>query len=181
MFQYSMILLTVLQRLRQNWSGVKFTKHDDVIKWKHFLCYWPFVPGIHRSLVNSPHKGQWRGALMFSLICTELWCFRWVNNREAGDLTCHRAHYDVIVMDILDFTLMGKVWGCLLWWIERKFHNDLSTQQTGSLCRTQDTSQSLNGSTELKELQRIVAMAVSFDKTCGKIQLYLRNMLLKFL
>ena len=40
--------------------------HDDVIKWKHFPRYWPFVRGIHRSPVNSPHKGQWRGALMFS-------------------------------------------------------------------------------------------------------------------
>ena len=39
--------------------------YDDVIKWKHFLRYWPFVRGIHRSPVNSPHKGQWRGALMF--------------------------------------------------------------------------------------------------------------------
>ena len=29
----------------------------------------PFVRGIHRWPVNSPHKGQWRGALMFSLIC----------------------------------------------------------------------------------------------------------------
>ena len=44
--------------------------HDDVIKWKQIPRYWPFVPGIHRSPVNSPHKGQWRGALMFSLICT---------------------------------------------------------------------------------------------------------------
>ena len=40
--------------------------HDDVIKWKHFPRYWPFVRGIHRSPVNSPHKGQWPGALMFS-------------------------------------------------------------------------------------------------------------------
>ena len=39
-------------------------KHDDVIKWKHFPHYQPFVRGIHRSPVNSPHKGQWRGALM---------------------------------------------------------------------------------------------------------------------
>ena len=39
--------------------------HDDVIKWKHFPRYWPFVRGIHRSPVNSPHKDQWRGALMF--------------------------------------------------------------------------------------------------------------------
>ena len=42
--------------------------HDDIIKKKHFPRYWPFVRGIHRSSVNSPHKGQWRGALKFSLI-----------------------------------------------------------------------------------------------------------------
>ena len=66
--------------------------HDDVIKWKHFPRYWPFV----RGLVNSPHKGQWRGPLMFSLICA---CMnRWVNNRQAGDLRHHCAHYDVTVM-----------------------------------------------------------------------------------
>ena len=70
--------------------------HDDVIKWKHFPRYWPFVRGKHRSPVNSPHKGQWRGALMLSLICD--WINGWVNNREAGNLRHHRAHYDVIVM-----------------------------------------------------------------------------------
>ena len=63
--------------------------HDDVIKWKHFPRYWPFVRRIHPSPVNSPHKGQWRGALMFSLICTRI--SGWINNREAGD-------YDVTVM-----------------------------------------------------------------------------------
>ena len=46
--------------------------------------------------VNSPRKGQWRGALMFSLIC--VWMNDWVNNREAGDLRRYRTHYDVIVM-----------------------------------------------------------------------------------
>ena len=40
--------------------------HDDVTKWKHFPRYWPFVRGIHRSQVNSPHKSQWHGAMMFS-------------------------------------------------------------------------------------------------------------------
>ena len=45
------------------------TKHDDVIKLKHFPRYWPFVRVIHRSPVNSLHKGQWRRALVFSLIC----------------------------------------------------------------------------------------------------------------
>ena len=74
---------------------VRHRTHDDVIKWKHFPRYWPFVRGIQRSPVNSPHKGQWRGALMFSLIC--VWINGWVNNREAGDLRRHRAHYDVTV------------------------------------------------------------------------------------
>ena len=71
-------------------------RHVDVIKWKHFPHYWPFVQGIHPSPMNSPHKGQWRGALMFSLICA--WINGWVNNREAGDLRRYRAHYDVTVM-----------------------------------------------------------------------------------
>ena len=70
--------------------------HDDVIKWKGFPRYWSFVRGIHRSPVNTPHKGQWRGDLMFSLICA--WINDWVNTHEAGDLRCHRAHYDVTVV-----------------------------------------------------------------------------------
>ena len=70
--------------------------HDDVIKRKHFPRYWPFVQGIHQSPVKSPHKGQWRGALMFSLIC--VWINGLVNNRKAGDLRYYRTHYDVIVM-----------------------------------------------------------------------------------
>ena len=52
--------------------------HNDVIKWKHLPRYWHFVRGIHRSPVISPHKGQWRGALMFSLICARI--NGWVNN-----------------------------------------------------------------------------------------------------
>ena len=50
------------------WTTAHTNVHDDVIKWKHFLHYWPFVLGIHRSPMNSLHKGQWRRALMFSLI-----------------------------------------------------------------------------------------------------------------
>ena len=56
--------------------------HDNLIKWKHF-----------------PHKCQWRGALMFSLIC--VWINDWVNNRESGNLRRYRAHYDVIVMCVM--------------------------------------------------------------------------------
>ena len=53
-------------------TSILFTPHNDVIKWKHFPRYWPFARGPHRSPVNFPHKGQWRGALMFSLICVRL-------------------------------------------------------------------------------------------------------------
>ena len=52
--------------------------------------------GIHRPPVNSPHKGQWRRAMMFSLICA--WTNSWANNRDAGDLRRYSAHYDVIIM-----------------------------------------------------------------------------------
>ena len=76
-------------------SDILLLYHEDVIKWKHFPRYWPFVRGIHRSPVNSPHKGQWRGALMFSLICVRI--NGWVNNRYAGDLRRHQVHHDVIV------------------------------------------------------------------------------------
>ena len=63
---------------------------NDVIKWKKIPRYWPFVRGKHRSLVDSPHKDQWRGAF-----------FVWVEQtiEMPGDLRRHRTHYDVIVMD----------------------------------------------------------------------------------
>ena len=83
--------------------------HDDVIKWKHFPRYWPFVRGIHRSPVNSPHKHQWRRALMFSLICT--WINDWVNNGETSDFRCQCAHHDVTVM----FCHSRWIWVFLLW------------------------------------------------------------------
>ena len=72
--------------------------NDDVMKWKHFPRYWPFVRGIHRSPVNPPHEGQWRRALTFSLICTWISC--WTNNRDAGDLRRHRAHYHDTLMNL---------------------------------------------------------------------------------
>ena len=78
--------------------------NDDVIKWNNFSRYWPLVRLIHRSPVNSPQKGQWRGALMFSLICT--WTNGWVNNREPNDLRQHRAHNYAIVM------VTTVIWHC---------------------------------------------------------------------
>ena len=73
----------------------------NVSWWRHqietysaLLALWAWK--IHRSPVNSPHKGRWRGALIFFLSVPEQKCS--VNNREAGDLRRHRAHHDVIVM-----------------------------------------------------------------------------------
>ena len=123
-------------------NGCKLLPHNDVIKWRHFPRYWPFVRGIHRSPVNSLHKGQWRGALMFSLIY--VWINGWVNNCEAGDLRCYRAHYDIIVLGsgsgmvsnrckpqpepmMIQFTsvdsLIDSNGVCLLWdkhWVKKK-------------------------------------------------------------
>ena len=100
-----------LQNCGQNVDHMTLFKMDDDVswdiverpviawwrhKWEHFPGYWPFVRGIHRSLVNPPHKGQWRGALTFSLICA--WINGWVNNRVACGLGRNRAHYDITVM-----------------------------------------------------------------------------------
>ena len=70
--------------------------------------------GIHRWPVNSRHRGQWRGALMFSLICA--WINVWINNREAGDLRRHCTHYDVNVM------------------MNRLLHIHNKTKETRTLC-----------------------------------------------
>ena len=81
--------------------------HDDVIKWKYFPRYWPFVRGIHRSPVNSPHKGQWRGAFMFPLICALNkrlskqswgWWFETLSSPLWRHCNARLNHYDVIVM-----------------------------------------------------------------------------------
>ena len=68
--------------------------------WRHqmetFSALLALLWGNHRSSVNSPHKGQWRIDLMCSLTCA--WINGWVNNREAGELRLHCAHYDIIVM-----------------------------------------------------------------------------------
>ena len=103
-----------------------------VIKWKHFPRYWPFVRRIHRSPVNSPHKGQWRGALMFSFICA--WINGRVNNREAGDLRRHQAHCDVIVM--IAFLVQSGCVGIMSWprdnfMNQQVIYNDVMTNFNG--------------------------------------------------
>ena len=80
------------------WTCNANISHDDVIKWKHFPRYWPFVRGIHRSPVNYPTKANdaelWYFILIYALTNV------WINTRDAGDLRRHRTHYDVTVMNI---------------------------------------------------------------------------------
>ena len=81
--------------------------NDDVIKRKHLPRYWPFIRGCTVYPVDSLHKMQWRGALMFSLICA--WINGLANTRDGGHLGRHRAHYDVTVMYLFHHWL----W----WWL----------------------------------------------------------------
>ena len=80
---------------------IQYITHNSAATWwRHqmetFSALLALCAGNSPVPVNSPHKGQWHGALMFSLICA--WISGWVNNREAGDLRRQRAHYGVIVM-----------------------------------------------------------------------------------
>ena len=99
-----------LMRVRLNINGVVaieiMTQNCDMILIPESSIYplWRYPMETFSALLdicagNSPVTSkprQWRGALMFSLICA--WTTGWVNNREAGDLRRHRTHYDVIVM-----------------------------------------------------------------------------------
>ena len=79
--------------------------------WRHqmetFSALLVICTGNSPVTSEFPDKGQWGGALMFSLICA--WINGWVNNCVPGDLSRDRAHYDVTVMII--FTHLLLYWG----------------------------------------------------------------------
>ena len=77
-----------------------------------FSAVLAFCARNYRWPVNSPHKGQWHGTLMFSLICA--WTDNWADNEDAGDLRRHHAHYDVIVMNHPYYHRWGNAW-CKYW------------------------------------------------------------------
>ena len=82
-------------------SYSRYNKNTACLPWwchqmETFSALLAFCAGKSQVTGESPHKGQWRRALMFPLICT--WINNWENNSEAGDLRRHRAHYDVSVM-----------------------------------------------------------------------------------
>ena len=102
----SEIIHSTFQRHLPGADGENYVFHDDVIKWKHFLRNWPFVRGIHRSPMNSPHKGQWRGASMFfnlrlnKRLSKQSW--GWWFETLSRSLWCHR--------NAILFSLFKGVW-----------------------------------------------------------------------
>ena len=78
--------------------------HDDVIKWKPFPHYWPFMLLAHREI---PAQRPVTRIFKFSLICP--WTNGWVNNRNTGDLRHHYAN-TVILLWVLHVSIY------LLWW-----------------------------------------------------------------
>ena len=85
------------------WVHMLSINHNTLNNPTCWICvaWWRHQMGTFYALLtlcagNSPHNDQWRGASIFSLICT--WTSDWVNNRDADDLRRHRSHYDVPVM-----------------------------------------------------------------------------------
>ena len=110
----TMIPLCIITIFSWWWAHILYRKKTEwkCPWWRHqmetFSALLALCAGNSLGPVKSPHKGQWRGALMFSLICV---CINGrVNNRDAGDFRRYRAHYDVTVMRIPDFHIF------LYWW-----------------------------------------------------------------
>ena len=100
--------------------------HEDVIEWKHFPRYWPFVRGIHRSPVNSPHKGQWHGASMFFLdlrlnkrLSKHLWgwwfetasCSLWRHGNEQAQFPKYRINNPHNIWPSIEFKTCVRACG----------------------------------------------------------------------
>ena len=111
-----------------------------------------------------PHKGQWRTALVFSLI--RAWINGWVNNGEAGDLKCHRANCDVIVMNHVHV-----VWNILeyYWWT---LHNQCVVIAERIIHYLQKCFQSLTSSWDLKDYRGLPlwfnGIMISMENLCSK-------------
>ena len=117
----------------------------DTVAWYRCNTWWRHQMETFSALLaicagfNRGHKGQWRGALMFSLIC--VWIKGWVNNRDAGDLRRYRTHYDVTVMRLCicsGIPLIRLIYS-LLWSVIRffcrKYHNSILMTTTFDLLR----------------------------------------------
>ena len=76
-----------------------------ITKWKQFPRYWPCQVGIHRWSVDSPHKGQCRRALMFSLICAP---------QQTVDQTVETAVISDAIAFIMTSLFCHSLWAIIL-------------------------------------------------------------------
>ena len=91
------------------WNRGCTQSHDDVIKWKHFPRYWPFVRGIHPA--QSPVRQSFD---VFFDLRPNIWLSKQSPHVQSfdvffdlhGDLKSHPAHYDVIVMSSAKLQIM---------------------------------------------------------------------------
>ena len=137
--QVRTMTMTIVMAMIVTITNLTFRLHDDVMKCKHFPRYWPIVRGIHRLLVNSPHKGQWRTRLdvFFDLRLNKWLSKQWwgwwfetparpswrhcnVNNignqiTLLGKHTCHWGDVEATVVPILNgllcYSLCYGSWG----------------------------------------------------------------------
>ena len=112
-FQSPVINASVLVEAMAWWGTGDKLNHDDVIKSKRFPRYWPFVRGIHRSPVNSPHKGQWHRALMgffYLRLSNQSW--GWWFETLSRPLWLHRN--DCLIQWWPSLTKVSKIVGYIL-------------------------------------------------------------------
>ena len=105
----------------------RHTNHDYVIKWKHFPRYWPFVRGIHLWIPRTKASD----AELRCFLWSAPWIDGWVNNRKAGNLRRQRAHYDVIVINVMTFQIQR-----LQLFVRQLVQQKLAAQRKYSWCPT---------------------------------------------
>ena len=75
--------------------------------------------------VDSPHKGQWHGALMLSKIGD--WTNSCANNWDASNLRCNRSHYDVTVMGEHGYITSHWVTGIISYGMLKAYHMTIAS------------------------------------------------------
>ena len=124
-------------------------QHDDVIKWNNFPRYCPFVRGTHWSLVNSPHKDQWRGALMFSLI--------YASNHQPHDCLLNRS-FRRFFTDLFPAQRASNAENVSIWWR----HHDLNQSCTGVVLLSLITTSVLFHNNDYNYTIMFMSMAIPF-------------------
>ena len=100
--------------LYESWSSLnQGSQVHSVSWWRHqmgkYFASLGLGEGNHRSPVDSPDKSQWRGALIFSVICA--WTNGWASNRDTGDLRRNRVHYDAnLTLNCNANTSVESIW-----------------------------------------------------------------------